>query len=361
MARLSVCRARLVVFLTALILTGCGKASPTAPSPAPVPSGSTPAPTAPTASTPIELLVSGITAGNVGQVAELIATARLSNGAAQNVTAQATWQSSNDGVATVSSSGQLTVTGLGVVDVRAAYQGLTAVLSFTVLPLATETPTYTPYRSLMPQVSGTGPLYVTAGPTVNGTALTAAGSMLRTMLVNRFDVAAAMRAAGALTAVFGRDETSCNLPFFADLIGTASCTTGGLSGVPGRPATACAERNLLSLPNDPYFRGRSNGENVCVHELAHTIMNVGLSNQDRVRIRARFDEAKVEGKWTGDFAMENDNEFFAEMSQAYFCANPEIPTFLHTHGINCAERLRAYDAASYALIHGIFRGAADLR
>src|SRR5262249_42190755 len=59
---------------------------------------------------------------------------------------------------------------------------------------------------------------------------------------------------GAVTGVFAAAETSCNLPYFADLAGTASCTFGGLGGVPGRPATACSQRNLLKAPDDPFFR-----------------------------------------------------------------------------------------------------------
>jgi hypothetical protein len=156
----------------------------------------------------------------------------------------------------------------------------------------------------------------------------------------------------------------CDLPYFADLAGTPSCdAAGGLGGVPGRPATACSERNVLKEPDDPFGRGtREDGENVCVHELGHTIMNVGLSDDDRTRIRERFEAALTEGIWDGDFALTNADEFFAEMSQTYFCANPEVPTFLHTHGINCAGELRVYDRETFRLIDGIYHHlAADLR
>ncbi len=90
-------------------------------------------------------------------------------------------------------------------------------------------------------------------------------------------------------------------------------------------------------------------------------MNVGLTDVDRSRIQDRYEAAKSEGIWAGDFAMENADEFFAEMSQTYFCANPEVPSFLHTHGINCADELSDYDPVTYALIDDIYRGTADLR
>ena len=136
---------------------------------------------------------------------------------------------------------------------------------------------------------------------------------------------------------------------------------GGLGGVPSRPATACSAKNLLSLPEDEYFRGTPAGENVCVHELAHTIMNIALTQTERAAIQTRYEAAQEEGLWEGDFALTNADEFFAEMSQAYFCANPEIPAFLHTHGINCPDELESYDPATFTLIDSIYRRPADLR
>ena len=117
----------------------------------------------------------------------------------------------------------------------------------------------------------------------------------------------------------------------------------------------------MEQSDDPFGRGsRADGENVCVHELAHTVMNVGLSERDRNRIRDRFDSTEVRRLWRGDFALENADEFFAEMSQAYFCANPEESSFLHTHGVNCADELRIHDPTTFDLIHGIF-SVPDLR
>jgi len=51
-----------------------------------------------------------------------------------------------------------------------------------------------------------------------------------------------------------------------------------------------------------------------------------------------------EGPHKDTFALTNADEFFAEMSQTYFCTNPAVPTHLH-NGVNCAGALRAYDPA----------------
>ena len=83
---------------------------------------STDTPTTPTA-TVSSIAVAG-TAPNVGLTAQLTATATMSNGTTQNVTSQATWQSSNNAVVTVTPSGAVTALGLGTVTVQATYQNV---------------------------------------------------------------------------------------------------------------------------------------------------------------------------------------------------------------------------------------------
>src|SRR5438128_2708399 len=100
---------------TALLLWACGGGS----------SSSTPsAPSGPTLSS---VSVSGTTP-TIGASSQFTAIANFSNGTNQNITSQASWQSSNATVATVSSSGSVTSTGSGEADVRATYQTLTGSL-----------------------------------------------------------------------------------------------------------------------------------------------------------------------------------------------------------------------------------------
>src|SRR5262245_14562151 len=100
-----------VVLLTA---TGCQKGSgqgqdnPTSPTTT----------TTPTVST---VSVSG-NAPIVGATSQFTATAALSNSTTQKVTAQATWASSNDSVATVSSTGLVTGVSAGSADISATFQ-----------------------------------------------------------------------------------------------------------------------------------------------------------------------------------------------------------------------------------------------
>lgn len=229
---------------------------------------------------------------------------------------------------------------------------------------STTSPPYGTYAPLMEQWVLIGPLYTTGSEAVNALALESAGRMAEAMLAGRPDVADTLQQAGALTGVFAPTETVCNLLYFADLAGMQICedATGGLGGVPGRPATGCSEKNVLALPDDPFGRGsRPDGENVCVHELSHTFMNVGLTDAEREAIRQRFAQVSADpGVWAGTFALTNADEFWAEATQAYFCANPEVANFNH-NGVNCAEELAAADPDTYLLVDTVYRGATDLR
>lgn len=250
--------------------------------------------------------------------------------------------------------------GLDAGDIAASAQAALVVKSW--LPPAA--PVYAPYKALYASADAAGSLYVTATPGVRPAALAEARRQLDAMLRYRPDVVASLRAAGALIAVFAETESVCSLAYFDDVQDRSICTAapGGVGGVPGRPVTACSERNLLKLASDPYGRGtRENGENVCVHEIAHLVMNVGLSDAERAEIRAQYERAKASGVWGTDYAMQNADEYFAEVSQAYFCTNPEVPSYLHAAGVNCPYRLQARDPESFALMERLYRGSTDLR
>ena len=95
--------------------------------------------TSPTATPPAQNpTVSAVTvSGNapqVGQTTQLSATATLSNGTSQDVTAQATWQSSNASIVSVASGGLATGAAAGEADIRAMYSGATGSLHLKLQP-----------------------------------------------------------------------------------------------------------------------------------------------------------------------------------------------------------------------------------
>jgi len=74
------------------------------------------------------------TAPVVGGTSQFKATATLADGSTQDVTSQATWQSSDTAVATVSSAGVVTGVASGSVTVSAVYQTLSASDAIVLVP-----------------------------------------------------------------------------------------------------------------------------------------------------------------------------------------------------------------------------------
>jgi hypothetical protein len=113
---------RASVLGTAAVLSAfCGGSSPVVPT------------TTPPAATVTALTVSG-TPPAIGQTSQLTATATMSNGAAQDVTAQAVWQSSDTAVVTVGSTGVATGIAAGEADVRASFSGASGSLRVALKP-----------------------------------------------------------------------------------------------------------------------------------------------------------------------------------------------------------------------------------
>jgi hypothetical protein len=231
-------------------------------------------------------------------------------------------------------------------------------------PQPDPTPEYQPFQALLGKVVAVGPVYVTADSSVPDAALQAAGTILATMLQYRPDIGVTLRGSGAFTVVGSRSQHICDIPYFSQY-NTASCDAygeGGAGGVYTLPITACHEKNLLGESDDPYYRHQSSySQNICVHELAHTIMNVGLSQDERNRIYDRFLAVQQEGIWQGDYAMTNSMEFWAVMSQFYFWAGPEKTYSAFNHVANGPDELKRYDPATFALLDSIYKGSADLR
>lgn len=221
-----------------------------------------------------------------------------------------------------------------------------------------ESQVYAPYKPLMLRRAEPGPLYAT-GQDASYCSLVAARSILAAMLAHRSDLVAKLRGDGALIAVTHGNETTCDTPYFAHFKESGPCYGGG-GGVPSSPATVCPESNLLRDASDPWHRDQG-GENICVHELGHMVMNVAVTDADRQAIEARYSAVVADGNlWNGTWAgTHGGGEFWAEVTQSYFCANPDEPGWLH-NGIDCADELKAYDPESFALVDGIYGGSANL-
>ena len=117
--------------------------------------------------------------------------------------------------------------------------------------------------------------------------------------------------------------------------------------------TTSAEENLLCLENDRYY-----GENIAIHEFAHTISILGLgSNFDSLLLEFTeiYETALEEGLWENTYAGSNMQEYWAEGVQSYFNANIQsvLGDGVHNH-VNTREELAEYDPVLYDFISDIF-------
>lgn len=193
---------------------------------------------------------------------------------------------------------------------------------------------------------------------VSEAAVRQACRITRKMLGFRKDVRDQMKVHRARISVMARTEVTTDIPEHSDLNQAFPGTdwnkrARGLGGTVARPATSCAEENLLCDASDPYV-----GENILVHELAHGMVNLGVVFADKTfqsRLDDAFAKAIAAGKWKDTYAASNVEEYFAEGVQSYFDTNIEaVPANGIHNEIDTRAELLAYDPALHALIAEVF-------
>ena len=152
-----------------------------------------------------------------------------------------------------------------------------------------------------------------------------------------------------LIMLYDPDETLCSDPIperHREIIGCGGPPTFAI-GWYARPLIVCPDDKLA----------------VCVHEIAHAIFaalrftSYWDGDHGEPAVKRRFSASEVRNLWTG-YALENEDEFFAEMSAIYFCVGSVATTRPKLH---CADELKRHDPFTYEVIHGVYRGSADLR
>src|SRR5262245_44154558 len=139
-------------------------------------------------------------------------------------------------------------------------------------------------------------------------AIVMAADLVGNMLARRPDIRKALAEARVRIAVMAKSEVTTDIPEHARLKPRDywdKCARG-LGGTPWIPTTSCAEENLLGYENDRY-----NGENILIHEFAHTIHEVGLRALDKGfddRLRKLYDKAISNGLWKKTYAATNHKE-----------------------------------------------------
>ncbi|HYG23532.1 MAG TPA: alpha-L-arabinofuranosidase C-terminal domain-containing protein [Verrucomicrobiae bacterium] len=155
--------------------------------------------------------------------------------------------------------------------------------------------------------------------------------------------------------IIGRGQVTTDLPEWRHDKGKPLPEYGGLTrdertrGMGGRLAS-CGEENLLRLPNDKYH-----GRDICVHEFAHAVRNLGMSRDVRERFDEQYQQSIGKGLWTKGYAAVNADEFFSELSMWYFGTHGDM-NMTEPKPESGPEGLRKYDPAAYALLDDFYSG-----
>ena len=200
---------------------------------------------------------------------------------------------------------------------------------------------------------------IKAPEVVEDQALYAAYDRLSMMLTNLPTVVSNLVAAGAELHIIGRNQVTTDLPEWRKDKGKKLAEYNGLTrdqrtrGMGGL-LTSCAEENLLKLEKDHYF-----GRDICVHEFAHNIRNVGIPREVRAKFNEQYHRSLDKGLWQKSYAGSNPDEFFAELTMWYFGTHGDLK-MTGPKPDNGPEGLKKYDPEAYALLDDFYSGRIEI-
>jgi hypothetical protein len=193
---------------------------------------------------------------------------------------------------------------------------------------------------------------VLSSAAVSDTALASACAIVAHMLSLREDVRTEMGVLQMRVAVIGDGEVTTDIPEYANLYqifpGQEWDALRGVGATRMIPVASVGEENLLCLTGDPFA-----GETLLIQTFGTAVL-LGLEDVDATfdaRLEAAYDAALAAGLWRNTYAAANPIEYYAEGTQSWFDANPNVSPPDGTHNdINTRAELRAYDPALTALI-----------
>jgi hypothetical protein len=195
-------------------------------------------------------------------------------------------------------------------------------------------------------------LTIVGSQRVAAAALLEAAFLIDRLLAGRDDLRRAIVKANVRVSVMATTELTTDVPEHSDLTPRDywNRRARGLGATRIRPSVSCGEENLLHMPGDPY-----RGENILIHEFAHTIHEIGLKAVDPTfddRLRKAYSQAMERELWKGSYAATNRNEYWAEGVQSWFDCNRRADS--QHNGIRTREQLQERDPALAALLTEVF-------
>jgi hypothetical protein len=157
----------------------------------------------------------------------------------------------------------------------------------------------------------------------------------------------------ARIAIIGKYEELTDLPEYNNMDKWINQRARGLGGLIDFPLTSCAEENVLGLSPDRYH-----GEDILIHEFAHTIHMMGISLVDKDfsdQLNSCYNNALAQGLWKDTYAISSVGEYFAKGVQSWFNVNKDVQT---ANGIDnevdTNVELKLYDPSLHKLIAKYF-------
>lgn len=220
--------------------------------------------------------------------------------------------------------------------------------------IVTSVPGYLKYDTFYKKYINANGMPIVSSGKVPDRALFEARNIINTMLRKIPDVKNELIKNKVRVAVMALSELPTNIPEHRDLNSAFPETNWDIRGrgygaTIERPATSCAEENLLCYSNDLYY-----GENILVHEFAHSIHKLGLRYTDTSferKLTDAYQHAKQTGLWRRTYAISNKEEYWAEGVQDWFNVNLyAIPSNGIHNEIYTRAQLGMYDPELFKLI-----------
>lgn len=225
-------------------------------------------------------------------------------------------------------------------------------------PIPSEVPKSLGLDEFYKKYRDAGGIPVVASEDVPDEALERAKEIALHMLSKRLDIREQLVSNKLRIGVMGRNEVTTDIPEHRDLNtvfpGTDWDTRArGLGATVQRPVSTCAEENLLCYSSDVFA-----GEDIMVHEFAHSIHLLGISFLEpdfNDKLEALYQQAKDNATWENTYANTNKEEYWAEGVQGWFNVNLEsIPSNgIHNH-VNTRAELQEADPGLFNLISQYF-------
>ncbi len=111
-----------------------------------------------------------------------------------------------------------------------------------------------------------------------------------------------------------------------------------------RPQVVISEENVLGL--------LPNGQSTLHHELGHAIHRLGLTAKEQAEWTQIYQDAMRRKLFGKKYAVESEDEFFAELTQVYFDKEPYFCS---------SEQLQRVDSAASVFLDHVYRGGARAR